>query len=130
MFAIIAAHDANYGIGYQGTLPWNIPKDLKTFKYITQYQSLQEYYPHLLRRKYNVNHIICGRKTWDNIPEENRWISIRASAAALTLLMLDGFSYRDMAETLGITESNVGVKINRIKKHLVQLSQEETNHGL
>ena len=31
------------------------------------------------------------------------------------LLLLDRFSYRDMAETLGISENNVGVKINRIK---------------
>src|SRR5262249_44367732 len=31
---------------------------------------------------------------------------------SLTLLLLDGFSYREMAETLGISESYVGVKIN------------------
>lgn len=49
---------------------------------------------------------------------------------SLTLLLLDGFSYRDMAETLGITESNVGVKINRIKAQLIKLSQEGPNHGL
>ena len=49
---------------------------------------------------------------------------------SLTLLLLDGFSYREMAETLGITESNVGVKINRIKAHLTQLTQKEPHHGL
>ena len=49
---------------------------------------------------------------------------------SLTLLLLDGFSYRDMAATLGITENNVGVKINRIKAHLTRLSQEGTHHGL
>ena len=44
---------------------------------------------------------------------------------ALALLMLDGFSYRDMAEILGLTESNVGVKINRIKVALAaQLAKE------
>ena len=32
---------------------------------------------------------------------------------SLALLMLDGFSYREMAEILGLSESNVGVKINR-----------------
>ena len=37
---------------------------------------------------------------------------------SLTMLMLDGFSYKEMAEILGITASNVGVKINRIKKRL------------
>jgi RNA polymerase sigma-70 factor (ECF subfamily) len=37
---------------------------------------------------------------------------------SLALLMLDGFSYREMAEILGLSESHVGVKINRIKSAL------------
>ena len=44
---------------------------------------------------------------------------------SLTLLLLDGFSYKEMSNILGISESNVGVKINRIKKDLIQKSQEE-----
>jgi RNA polymerase sigma-70 factor (ECF subfamily) len=43
---------------------------------------------------------------------------------AITLLMLDGFSYKEMAGILGISESNVGVKINRIKKSLISKSKE------
>ena len=43
----------------------------------------------------------------------------------LTLLLLDGFSYKDMAKMLGITESNVGVKINRIKKELIKKSDKQ-----
>jgi len=47
-------------------------------------------------------------------------------ARSLALLMLDGFSYREMSQILGLTESNVGVKINRIKAQLVaQLAKEE-----
>ena len=47
---------------------------------------------------------------------------------SLALLMLDGFSYRDMSRILGLTESNVGVKINRIKATLAaQLAKEEHN---
>ena len=38
---------------------------------------------------------------------------------SLALLLLDGYNYREMAEMLGISESNVGVKIHRIKKHLI-----------
>lgn len=41
---------------------------------------------------------------------------------SVTLMMLDGFSYRQIAETLGITESNVGVKLNRVKKKLTAQS--------
>jgi len=37
---------------------------------------------------------------------------------SLALLMLDGFSYRDISQILGLSESNVGVKINRIKAAL------------
>ena len=41
--------------------------------------------------------------------------------AALVLLYLDELSYRQMAEVLGISESNVGVKLNRAKKTLNEL---------
>ena len=39
---------------------------------------------------------------------------------ALIILHLDGNSYRDIAEVMGISESNVGTKINRIKHILKQ----------
>jgi RNA polymerase sigma-70 factor (ECF subfamily) len=39
---------------------------------------------------------------------------------SLILLSLDGLSYREMAEVLGLSESNVGVKLNRIKMQLSQ----------
>ena len=38
---------------------------------------------------------------------------------SICLLLLEGFSYREMAEIVGITESNVGVRINRVKKYLI-----------
>ncbi len=45
---------------------------------------------------------------------------------SLALLMLDGFSYRDMSQILGLSESNVGVKINRIKAALAaRLAKEQ-----
>src|SRR5262245_42002500 len=49
---------------------------------------------------------------------------------ALALLMLDGFSYREMAQILGLSESNVGVKINRIKAALTAQLAKEENDGL
>ena len=48
--------------------------------------------------------------------------------AALVLLYLDELSYREMAEVLGISESNVGVKLNRAKKALSELMK-EGSHG-
>lgn len=45
--------------------------------------------------------------------------------AALVLLYLDELSYREMADVLGISESNVGVKLNRAKKALSELMKEK-----
>lgn len=44
---------------------------------------------------------------------------------SLCLLLLDDFSYKAMAEMLGISESNVAVKIHRLKKYLAQQSKTE-----
>lgn len=43
---------------------------------------------------------------------------------SLTLLLLDGYSYKEMSDMMGISESNIGVKIHRIKKHLVNNSKQ------
>ena len=45
---------------------------------------------------------------------------------AVALLLLDGFSYKEVAGIVGITESNVGVKINRIKSALAGKRLEDT----
>ena len=47
--------------------------------------------------------------------------------AALVLLYLDELSYHEMADVLGISESNVGVKLNRAKKALSALMNGESN---
>lgn len=45
---------------------------------------------------------------------------------SVALLLLDGFSYKEIAGIVGLTESNVGVKINRIKAALAGKRMEET----
>ena len=45
---------------------------------------------------------------------------------SVALLLLDGFSYKEIASIVGLTESNVGVKINRIKSALAGKRAEET----
>ena len=49
---------------------------------------------------------------------------------SVCLLLLDGFSYKEIAALLGISESNVGVKIHRIKQQLRRNSEEVTHHGV
>jgi RNA polymerase sigma-70 factor (ECF subfamily) len=45
---------------------------------------------------------------------------------SVALLLLDGFSYKEIASITGLTESNVGVKINRIKSALAGKRMGET----
>jgi RNA polymerase sigma-70 factor (ECF subfamily) len=45
---------------------------------------------------------------------------------SVALLMLDGFAYKEIAAVVGISEGNVGVKINRIKAALTAQLAKET----
>lgn len=49
---------------------------------------------------------------------------------SLCLLLLDDFSYKDMADMLGISESNVAVKIHRIKKYLIDQSKKMSHYEI
>jgi len=49
--------------------------------------------------------------------------------AALVLLYLDDLSYREMAEVIGISETNVGVKLNRARKALAELMNEVSHES-
>jgi len=40
--------------------------------------------------------------------------------ASLALMHLDGLSYREMAEVMGISENYIGVKLNRIRHQLAE----------
>lgn len=53
-----------------------------------------------------------------------RIATLDAADRSLMLLLLEGFGYREMAEILGLSESNVGVKISRIKRRFAQLATE------
>ena len=44
---------------------------------------------------------------------------------ALITLYLDGYNYSEIADTIGITENNVGVRLNRIKSKLRQFVTQE-----
>ena len=53
IIAALSTH--NFGIGYQGNIPWDIPEDLTRFKELTQ-----------------GNVVVMGRKTWESLPEKQR----------------------------------------------------------
>jgi len=60
----------------------------------------------------------------------DRIAELDEASRSLALLMLDGFSYREMSQILGIGESNVGMKINRIKAALAARLAKEDRGGL
>lgn len=81
----------------------------------------------------SIQHILRERKR--PIDERLAWLyeeinKLDEIDRSITLLLLDSFSYKEMADILGITESNVGVKINRIKKHLISKSKKYERHGI
>lgn len=60
-FNIVAAIDANRGIGSKNNLPWDLKGDMNHFKTLTAQIPEDEYFNY-----FNV--VIMGRKTWDSIP--------------------------------------------------------------
>ncbi len=70
----------------------------------------------------------------DTLPEqeivEQLYTAIRQLPkvdASLALMHLDGLSYQEMAEVLGISENYIGVKLNRIRKQLAEQMKEFTH---
>lgn len=55
----------------------------------------------------------------EDVEQLDRAIALLADIEkAIILLYLDEYSYREIAEVIGTTESNIGFKINKIKKKL------------
>ena len=59
---VVAASLPEFGIGFEGKLPWRIAEDMKHFKQITS-QTVD---------KNKQNAVIMGRKTWESIPSKFR----------------------------------------------------------
>lgn len=59
---IVAALKPQWGIGYQGKLPWRLKQEIKYFKQVTSHTPLANH----------RNVVIMGRKTWDSIPAKFR----------------------------------------------------------
>jgi RNA polymerase sigma-70 factor, ECF subfamily len=81
----------------------------------------------------NVQHLLQESKT--QMDERLTWLyeeihKLDEIDRSVTLLLLEGFSYKEMSVMLGISESNVGVKINRIKKQLIAKSKSYDTLGI
>uniref|UniRef100_Q024V5 RNA polymerase, sigma-24 subunit, ECF subfamily n=1 Tax=Solibacter usitatus (strain Ellin6076) TaxID=234267 RepID=Q024V5_SOLUE len=70
-----------------------------------------------------------------NLEDQERLDALRAAIAELPdqdrlviTLLLEGLSYREIAEVTGLTVNYVGVKLSRIK-HAIEQRMTEVNHG-
>ena len=70
-----------------------------------------------------------------NLEQQERLAALHGAIATLAdqdrlivTLLLEGLSYREIAEITGITVNYVGVKINRIK-HAIEQKMTEVSHG-
>lgn len=59
---IVACLIPDMGIGFQGTLPWRLSKEMKYFKQVTT----------ITRDPEKTNAVVMGRKTWESIPSKFR----------------------------------------------------------
>ncbi len=102
-----------YRVALYSAMAWS----KKERRYRDRIQTVEEFEPTLLKPVKQTS----GQLDWlfEQIGQLNE------IDRSLTLLMLDGYSYREIAETLGITENHVGVKVSRIKKHLAEKLEEE-----
>lgn len=80
-----------------------------------------------------VNYILCENKI--QADERLVWLyqeihKLDEIDRSITVLLLDSFSYKEIADILGISESNVAVKIHRIKKYLASKSKKYDHHGI
>ncbi|XP_045457647.1 dihydrofolate reductase [Melitaea cinxia] len=66
---LIAAACENMGIGFNGTLPWRLKKEMAYFTEMTT----------KVKDPAKKNAVIMGRKTWDSIPNKYRPMSDRAN---------------------------------------------------
>lgn len=62
VIGIVACLVPEMGIGFQGTLPWRLSKEMKYFKQITSSTNDPK----------RVNAVVMGRKTWESIPQRFR----------------------------------------------------------
>ena len=87
---------------------------------IIRKQNIQPKHTELSKEEYNIP------ENEYNVESDKREVLYQAInhlsdvEKAIILLYLEDYSYKEIAEIIGISESNTGVKINRIKNQLIK----------
>ena len=82
---VVAYTFGNQGIGRDGSIPWNIPEDIKHFKKLTSSKYINDD-----NMSYEFSIVIMGRKTWESIPDKYKPLSNR-----LNIILSNDSEYRD-----------------------------------
>jgi len=82
---VVAYTFGKQGIGCNGSIPWNIPEDLKHFKDITTPKDIDS----------PINIVIMGRKTWESIPDKHKPLKDRYN-----IILSNNSNYRDIQNTI------------------------------
>jgi RNA polymerase sigma-70 factor (ECF subfamily) len=104
-----------YRVALNTALVWKRTETRKRKKFRTIILDAQG----IPRDNNNYYELLRNKQVLDQLHGSIRQLS--KSECSIVLLYLDGLSYEEMADVLGITKSNVGVTLNRAKKKLAQL---------
>ncbi len=75
---LIAAATLENGIGFNGDLPWRLPKDMHYFQRVTTEVNVSDgQHASCGDPKPTRNVVIMGRKTWESIPKKLRPLNDR-----------------------------------------------------
>lgn len=104
-----------YRVALNTALVWKRTEKRKSKTFRTGILDLQE----ISQAKSNCDKLSQNQQILDQMYDSIR--QLPKAESSIVLLYLDGLSYDEMADILGISKSNVGVRLNRAKKKLAQL---------
>ena len=96
-------------------LVWKRTESRKRKRYRREILDIQK----ISHIKDNCDELFRNKQVLDQVYDSIR--QLPKSESSIVLLYLDDLSYDEMADILGISKSNVGVRLNRAKKKLAQL---------
>ncbi len=104
-----------YRVALNTALVWKRTEKRKRKRSRTEFLDIQE----ISQAKGDCDELSQNQHVLDQVYNSIR--QLPKSESSIVLLYLDGLSYDEMADVLGISKSNVGVRLNRAKKKLAQL---------
>ena len=104
-----------YRVALNTALVWKSSEKIKNKRFRIEFLDIQR----LSQSKGDSDEISQSQQVLDKVYDSIRKLS--KSESSIILLYLDGLSYDEISNVLGISISNVGVRLTRVKKKLAQL---------